>query len=300
MWFIFQTFVNIPFFSTIIIKYIGSTMKKEIVVLIVLISISLACNFPVGWNQGFEQDVATKAAQAFTATAQSGQLLTLVAATAGPPTITVKPADSLNTITPTVSDEDPKLNLGEADWRDTLANGDSFGIKGERTEYYTTMKVEGGKFVFSRDVAAYGKFYWLAYPEPKDLYLEATFETGSCNEDDQYGLVFRAPEYEISPAYFFLVTCDGKFNLMKWLGDTGVLVFEWEKSNAINQGSNQTNVLGVWAQGTTIRLYINNTFVKDLTDTFLTDAGHIGFVYDCRKTPGFSVSIDEIAYWLLP
>ena len=275
-------------------------MNKKVMALLFLMSVLVSCNFPFINEQGFEQEVATKAAQAFTATAKFNQIVTNVAATYNASVITTQPTDQISTPSPTTSVEDPKKELGQPDWRDALNNGDSFGIKAERIEYFTTMKIENGKLVFTRDKLNYGKLYWLAYPTPKDFYLEAIFETGICNGDDQYGLVFRAPEYINSPAYFFLVTCDGNFNFMKWLGESGVLMQEWERTDSINAGPNQNNTLGVWAKGSTIRLYVNGIFLKEITDDFLTGAGHIGLVYDARKTSGFTIRLDEIAYWILP
>jgi len=269
--------------------------------MLLILLISLACKLPLEPSLTFEEEVATKAAIALTGTAESQQGQPLTDQTVSPPTITAKPDQESATFTPTVSTEDPKLNLGQPDWIDTLTTGNSFGLDpGGTTTYYTLIKVENGKLVMTRDTALVGKTWQLAYPRPKDFYLEAKFENGTCSGDDQYGLVFRADNYTDSFAYYFIITCDGHYDLLKQTTSGSALLLNWKTSDEIHKGSNQTNILGIWADGSIIRMYANGKLLKEINDDSLLNDGHIGLFIDAKKTAGFTIKMDEISYWNLP
>ena len=68
---------------------------------------------------------------------------------------------------------------------------------------------------------------------------------------------------------------------------------------AIMQGSSQTNRLGVWAEGETLKLYANGKHLDDLTDDSVTAKGGFGVFVGARKTEHLTVSVSEIAYWSL-
>jgi len=109
--------------------------------------------------------------------------------------------------------------------------------------------------------------YWglSAYPALTDAYLEGVFITGpECRGRDRYGFIVRAP----SPQF-------------------GIVV------------PNQTNRLGVWMEGNTMKIYINRRLVGQVTDNVYTQ-GRFGVVVGARETSGFWAAVDEVAYWLLP
>ena len=73
---------------------------------------------------------------------------------------------------------------------------------------------------------------------------------------------------------------------------------EWKSSAAIKGGSDQTNVLGIWLQGETIRLYANSQLLAEFEDDMF-DEGRFGLVIGADQTEGFEVFVDEVAYWIL-
>ena len=77
------------------------------------------------------------------------------------------------------------------------------------------------------------------------------------------------------------------------------MLLNFPSSSAINSGSNQTNTLGIWVKDKVIRLYVNNQFLTEINDGSLTDEGHFGIFINSTQTPGFTIHMDEIAYWLL-
>ena len=86
---------------------------------------------------------------------------------------------------------------------------------------------------------------------------------------------------------------------MRWNTEGAINLFKWEKSETIQAGAGKTNSLGIWSQGDMIRLYANEKMIKEIVDPSLNNPGHFGLFIDSRQTPGFTIRLDEIAYWNL-
>ena len=71
-----------------------------------------------------------------------------------------------------------------------------------------------------------------------------------------------------------------------------------KSASAINTGSNQTNRLGVLAQGGKISLYANGSLVDEINDTTYTN-GYFGAFVAANKTAGFRVDLEQIKLWKL-
>ncbi|MCE1255667.1 MAG: DUF1080 domain-containing protein, partial [Anaerolineae bacterium] len=135
----------------------------------------------------------------------------------------------------------------------------------------------------------------LTSPTPQNFYLEAVFKTVACGGSDQYGLVYRAPDYSSGLGYYFGLTCTGAYSLYKW-GNSGASVVLQGVSPLVNPGVNQTNRVGVMAKGNSFTFYFNDKKVQDYTDNELSDPGHIG-VFIGGYSGNFNVQMDEISYW---
>jgi hypothetical protein len=94
------------------------------------------------------------------------------------------------------------------------------------------------------------------------------------------------------------VSCNGQFRIYEWDGDTYNQLHAWTSSSAIETGPDATNVVGVWADGDDIRLYINDVLVAEL-EVSIYDEGRFGLLVGSTNTAPFDVYVDEIAYWNL-
>jgi hypothetical protein len=269
---------------------------KKIFILPLFILIILACSISSNSNS-LDERTATQVSVSRTATAldqKINQKPTQKTADEAGPEAT---KSSTNTPTPL---EDPKKDLGAPTWKDDLTTGKYWSLESEDIIIdTTTLSISNGKLSAKAAVIGKGTNWWLTYLTFKDAYLEATFDVGNCSNDDQYGLVFRAPDYESGFAYYFHVTCDGHFDIRRWSSSGSSMLLGMPSSEKINTGSNQTNTLGVWVKGPIIRLYVNNFLIEELNDSSLVDSGHFGLFINAHQTPGFSVSMDEISYWAL-
>lgn len=269
---------------------------KKIFILPLLLLFVLACSISSPSNS-FDERTATQVAVALTATAldqEIDQEPTQKTVDEGE----IEPTKSA-TNTPTPLD-DPKKDLGTPTWTDDLSTGKYWSLDSEDIIIDTiTLSVNNGNLTAVAAVTGKGTNWWLTYLTFQDAYLEATFDVGKCANDDQYGLVFRAPDYESGFAYYFHVTCDGHYDIRRWSSSGSTMLLGMPSSEKINTGSDQTNTLGVWVNGSIIRLYVNDFLIEELNDSSLSNTGHFGLFINARQTSGFTVNMDEISYWTL-
>jgi hypothetical protein len=270
---------------------------KKVFIISLLFLITLACSISFPSSDRLDEQISTQVAISLTATAldqeiHRGKTQDSVEAADGEPTNS--PTD-----TPTPAN-DPKQDLGNATWSDDLSTGSYWSLDaGDIIIDTTTLSLKDGKLSASAAAIGKGTNWWLTYLAFQDAFLEAKFDIGTCSDDDQYGLVFRAPDYASGNAYYFLVTCDGRYDLRRWTSNGTTMLLGMPSSEKINAGSDQTNLLGVWIKGATIRLYVNNTMIQEINDDSLPNSGHFGLFLNARKTPGLTIYLDEISYWAL-
>jgi len=270
-------------------------MKKIFLLSLVLIT-AIACSISSP-TDSFDDKTATQVAVALTATALDQEIKQQ--GTEAISTDTQDEPSAFSTNTP-VSPDDPKQELGQPTWKDDLSTGKYWSLDaGDITSDTTTFSVGSGKLSANASVIGKGNNWWLTYLTFQDAYLEATFDVAECAADDQYGLVVRAPDYESGIAYYFHITCDGHYDLRLWSNDGSTMLLGMPFSEKIHKGPNQTNTLGVWIKGPIIRLYVNNSLLEEIEDSTLINDGYFGLFINARKTPGFTVSMDEISYWIL-
>jgi len=294
-------------------------MIKSALVLIILAIVLTACYMSQGQSLPTPDYVATSVAQtviayqkpsnSFGFTPEPGMNVNTAVAltlasnpTTAPPSLTMTstsipttpiPTDTLTPMV-TATPEDPKLALGQPTWKKTPDFGNSFYIYDDGN---TRAKVEGGVLVMT----AYSSMGWHGWSLRKaslqNFYLDATIRTRDCSGPDQYGLVFRSPDY--TKGYFYGFTCSGNYYLNNFDGNNQFPIVPVSSSPLILAGSYQTNRIGVMAQGGTIKLYANGKLLTQAADTSYTQ-GSFGFFIAYINTPGFSFEVNEVAYWQLP
>jgi hypothetical protein len=109
----------------------------------------------------------------------------------------------------------------------------------------------------------------------------------------------RAPDYSSGKGYFFGVTCDGRYNLKKSDGSGDATLINTMSNNMIKPGTNQTNRIGVMLVNDSFTLYANGKKIGETKDTGISEGGYIGPFF-AGISGGFTVTMDEIAYWDLP
>jgi hypothetical protein len=185
------------------------------------------------------------------------------------------------------------LNLGTATWTDNLDNANNWYLLDTANTKFTQAD---GKLVMTSINPGSGEEWGLSNkPSMNDYYLQATFITGSaCSGLDRYGLLARSPDPD--KGYVFEFSCDGHYRLYTWDGTNYHALQEWHTAAPIKTGSDQTNLMGIWMKGSTLRLYANGYKLAEFTDSTF-DHGQFGLVIGSINTHNLTVYVDQVAYW---
>ena len=294
---------------------------KQVAMLVALVSLGAgACSVTQPPAAPNPDELATRVSGTLTAIPPAIPLPTAIetsapdpseppAATDAPPTPTETPAASatpLPSLTPTASltpvasqtvpADDPRATLGNPSWRDDFVSGANWPL-GE--DSFTRAEVAGGELVLTGLTTTDG--WRLSWPVVQDFYLEMTVETGSCASSDHYGLIARVPDLRAADrGYLFGVTCDGRYSLRAWDGETMTNLVRATASGSIQAGSERVNRVGLWASGSRLILYVNGVRLTEVEDSRFSEEGSFGVFVGARQTSNFAIHVDEIAYWENP
>jgi hypothetical protein len=202
--------------------------------------------------------------------------------------------------TPTPILDDPAKVLGNPTWIDTFDTKDNWSLFDNNC---FMSDIKDGRFIMTAkgDEGFETITCWeLTWPKVNNMYLEVNAQTqDQCSGADRYGLFFRGPD--TSKGYVFIMTCDGRYAMANIDGQKVHMIAPLTASDKINTGPNQTNRIGVVADGGIFSLYINGQFVTQLPDSAYTTNGvRIGLAIGSSETKDFTVHYDDFAYWQLP
>ncbi|HEY47737.1 MAG: hypothetical protein AMJ88_05815 [Anaerolineae bacterium SM23_ 63] len=188
-----------------------------------------------------------------------------------------------------------ELALGDPTWRDTFASGANWFLVDTEETYFEVK--DGNLIMEAIPAGTYDNWGLSIRPAIKDFYLEITARTGAvCSGLDDYGVLIRAPDKEQGYVYGF--SCNGRYRIYKWDGENYTGLQAWRASPHILSGPNQTNRLGIWAEGDTFRLYANGKFLAEVSDDEYKE-GRFGLFIGSSETAHFKVYVEEVAYWLI-
>ena len=214
------------------------------------------------------------------------------------PTVTITPAASISQKTEYIIN--PTASLGEPDWSDPMDDGNNWPGGADR---YTDIYFEDSTMMLVGIDEATG--WRVAKTEIyNNFYAELVVSSGECAAGDAYGMIFRVPDLETpNQGYLFAVNCDGAYSLRRWNGkvDPGfwATLINWKYTDALYDGPNQTNRIGVKAVGRSLSLYINGKWVNNIYDATYGD-GYIGVFVNRYKTERFTIKVDELSIWRDP
>ena len=289
-------------------------MKKITIISLIVVALVLSgCNFP--GSEGAQIDdpddaLATEIAKILTGTPVEAETSPTpdgdeVEPTEPAATNTPEPEEDPATPTPTASptiaptstltNTDPVLTLGAANWVDNMDNANNWYTP---SDIYTTVAFSQGYMKLTAISSATG---WRpSWPILEDFYLEVTLLSPECVSNANFGLMFRIPEdSNNNKGYLFGITCDGRYSLRRWDGTNMYHPVNLTAHNAINKGENVVNKLGVMARGSNLALYINGQKVNEINDgNYLT--GKFGVFVGGSNVDNFTVWFVQIRYWIDP
>ncbi len=297
-------------------------MKKLIFFLMLGILVLTACQSPSSSDTGVQTRVAailtdiptyTPLPPTVTATIQ---LPTLAVNTpTKKPTETSTPEPTVGTVEPTATKTvpgiptetllpsptapagDPRAALGTPTWSDPMDNANNWPVGSDN---FTSLSIADGEMTLV-GLSSTNGWKLASAPALKNFYLEADGRMVSCSGMDAWGLMFRVPNYDKpNRGYLFGITCDGNYYLKAWDGTmepgTMTQIIYPHASKAIQKGANQTNRVGVMANGENLKLYINGKMVHEIADSTFPQ-GYFGLFINSEKTPNLTAKINQVDYW---
>ncbi len=220
------------------------------------------------------------------------------------PSETPTPSDTpTQTPTPTEPPFDPAAEYGQTPTLfDSLDNDrnwvDSSGKLPDTPEI--RLALGGGQMHVTGKQAGFDT-WWYTWPAPTDFFIQMKVETDTCSGKQEYGLIMRGPLVVNASArgYIYTFSCDGYYRLDR-LDTTSPYVkielIDWTKSDHVNAGSDEQNVMGIRMIGDVITLYANGFEVDEIEDGHYA-AGRFGLFVNADTSANFTFNVDELAYW---
>jgi hypothetical protein len=198
------------------------------------------------------------------------------------------------TATATLGTNDPRTALSSPTWHEDFSDSSDWGLY---SDSHVRFELGDHELVMTAFNPNYYNGWLLSWRKDDNFYLEATVDFGTCAGRDAVGLMFRAPS--ASEGYLFGISCSGEYVLRTWDGEKMSNLVVWTPNSAIPSGPNLTRRIGVWAAGDELSLYVDGTFLRQVTDTSFGE-GLFGLFISSGTTPDFTVGVKSVDYWDLP
>jgi len=185
-------------------------------------------------------------------------------------------------------------DLGSPDYTDEF-NSSGAWYTGE--DSHTSFSVQNGRMVMVGKKPESWDGWSVTSAYLSDFYIEMKAETGTCSGLDRYGLMVRTPD--LNSGYLIGFSCDGRWAVRLWDGEKFQTLRDWTSSSHIKSGSNQTNRLGILADGSSFSIYANDILLGEVSNSTYSE-GRYGVFVASSATNNFTVRVDSISYWSNP
>ncbi|HEX9616811.1 MAG TPA: hypothetical protein VGA03_05300 [Anaerolineales bacterium] len=201
------------------------------------------------------------------------------------------------TLTSTALPSDPRARFGNPDFSDTFTSGENWALFEDE---HVSFEVASNRLLMTAFNPDSWDSWMLSWPSLEDFYIEMTATQERCSGLDRFGMMLRATRTGKGyVGYLMGAACDGRYSLRRWNGDKFVTLIDWTASDRLNAGSDQTNRIGLLAEGNRLGLYANGNLLEEISDDTHTE-GRIGVFVGSVNTEDFTVQVDEVAFWELP
>lgn len=183
-------------------------------------------------------------------------------------------------------------NLGDPDH---VEHFNSAGAWYTGQDAHTGFSVENGAMVMVATSPENWDGWTVSATSLSNFHIEMKAEIQSCSGLDRYGLMLRSPD--LNRGYLIGFSCDGRYSVRIWDGSAFQVVKNWTSSGHIHTGSNQTNRLGVAANGNSFAVYANDMLLAEFNDSTFYE-GRFGLFVASASSNNLTVKVDKVSYWL--
>ena len=136
-------------------------------------------------------------------------------------------------------------------------------------------------------------------PEASSLvFSNLTFEAKiTIVQGDGGGIVIRQDQTK-GTDYLFDIDIQGDYALFREDGNNNPKVLTHGSNGVLKKGLNQSNLLAIVANGSSINLYVNNQFIDKATDSTYTQ-GQIGIFAGASNNGADDVAVNDARVWQL-
>ncbi len=163
--------------------------------------------------------------------------------------------------------------------------------------------LKGGKLVITASKLTGDRWRVANFNPLDDFFFQANFRTGAnCSGKDGYGVLVRAPEKAsgvINSGYVFSFSCDGKYRVYRMDSGNFEGIQNWTAHPALIAGKDQSNMMGIYANGDKLQLFANGIMIFQFNDAAYNN-GLLGLMIRAESINSFQVSIEEAALWNIP
>jgi hypothetical protein len=215
------------------------------------------------------------------------------------------PVAPTTNVTPVPGTFDPVAAYGKPTFEDLMTGDNINDWVNPATGFlpntdYIKISETNSKFYVTGKTPDFSTWYFT-WHELSDFYLQSTFDSGNCSEKDAYGLIVRGPEHlaGVSFGYVVAFACDGEYWVFRLDSANPYTIKElvtWSKSNYILAGSNQQNVMGIKAIGSTLTIYANGHQIAEIFDSKYA-SGRYGLFVMADVTTDYTYQVVQMEYW---
>lgn len=131
-----------------------------------------------------------------------------------------------------------------------------------------------------------------------NFYVEISVEVEICSGKDAYGIAVRVGGENMNTAFVLEFSCDGHYRLRRFFAGAIEVVVDWTPTDDILMGSNQTNRMGLYAQGTTLAIVANEE-LQEVVEYSGVYEGNFGIFPNAAETVDLTVYFDEFWLWYI-
>lgn len=209
------------------------------------------------------------------------------------PTATIDwfPATSTATLAPTsIPSPTPDMHpgLGELILEDNFTSPSGWP---NTEDNRTRVVVENGRLNLFTDIPGALLLAPRNSPSINDFYVELSASPNLCEENDEYGLMFRINS--AGDHYRFTLSCDGRARVERVFNGAVSIPLDWQIFPNVPSVAPSNVTLSVWALGSELRFFVDDSLLFTTNDTVIF-VGRVGAFIRARGEGPLTVSFTDL------